>query len=61
MLASINVGRVRSPDDQDYLDGLSQYYHLITTRLCQGHASHEHGAARFVLLDALIKKCLLRK
>lgn len=44
MLASINVGRVRFPDDEGGGNVLSQYYHLNTTRLCQGQTSHEYGA-----------------
>lgn len=41
--------------------GLSQYYHLITTRLCQGHTSHEHGATLFSHLNAWTKKFLFRE
>lgn len=61
MLASINVGRVRFPDDEGGGDHrLSHYYHLNTTRLCQGHTSHEHGASRFAYLDTWTRKFLFR-
>lgn len=61
MLASISAGRVRFPDDESGGEGLSRYYHLNTTRLCQGHTSHEYGATRFAYLNTWTRNYLFRK
>lgn len=36
-------------------------YHLNTARLCQGHTSHEHGAARFAHVSTWPRKFLFRE
>lgn len=62
MLAGTNVGRGLFPDDEGGGDVLSQYHHLITTRLCQVRTSHENRATtRLAYLNSPAKKCLFRQ